>query len=204
MVMWNTPNLRDLVPATDGFWQTALLICGGIALLLLLGCTSIDGPTAEVGEWKNEWKERGARVADGASRAGEAVGDSVVTAYSGVKTGFEEPDGTNFGPYPKSYVATIKRHMLRFEGVSDEATFQFGKPEKGFMNKGILAGGKIDWQGYLIDLNIASTTFAGQSRSKSYVVRMKDGEVVEVHDAEYAAALRRLEANEPAPANRAR
>jgi hypothetical protein len=198
MVMWNTPNYGSRARR-------------GLSLLLLvsalgLGCSSLDGPTADVDTWKADWKDRSARMADGAAAAGDAVGESVTTAYSGVREGFEEPDHTNFGPYPKRYVRSIKRHMLRFEGVPDDANFQFGKPQKGFMNKGILAGGKIDWQGYLIDLNVETTTFAGQKRTKSYIVRMKDGEVVEVHDAAYSAALRRLEgeANVPPPARRAR
>ena len=127
------------------------------------------------------------------------------SAMRALRDGFEEPDATNFGPFPKKYVGTVKRHMLRFEGVPDDANFQFGRPERGFMNDGILAGGKIAWQGYLVDLNVETTTFAGQKRTKSYVVRMKDGEVIEVHDAAYSHALRRLEPKDaPPPAKRAR
>jgi len=196
--MWNTPSSGSR--ARRG-WFVFLLACA-----LGVGCSSIDGPTSDVDTWKADWKDRSARMADGAVRAGDAMGESVTTAYQGVREGFEEPDVTNFGPYPKEYVGTIKRHMLRFEGVPDDANFQFGRPEKGFMNKGILAGGKIDWQGYLVDLNVEATTFAGQKRTKGYVVRMKDGEVVEVHAAAYAAALRRLEPTPGAapPARRAR
>ncbi len=192
MVMWNTPSSRG--------WTSFLAACA-----LGLGCTSLDGPTSDVDTWKADWKDRSARMADGAARAGEAVGESMSTAYQGVRDGFEDPDQTNFGPYPKRYVSTIKRHMLRFEGVPDDANFQFGRPEKGFMNRGILAGGKIAWQGYLVDLNVETTTFAGQTRTKGYIVRMKDGEVVEVHEAAYATGLRRLEPKDAAPpARRAR
>lgn len=48
-----------------------------------------------------------------------------------------------------------------------------------------------------MDLKVETTTFAGQKRSKAYVVRMTDGEVVEVVDAEYAGAIHRV-SQEPA------
>jgi hypothetical protein len=52
---------------------------------------------------------------------------------------------------------------------------------------------------------VETTTFAGQKRTKSYTVRIKDGEVVEVHDAAYSSALHRMEPSAaPPPARRAR
>jgi hypothetical protein len=70
------------------------------------------------------------------------------------------------------------------------------------MNAGILAGGEVEWQGWLVDVEIETPTFAGQKRSKAYVVRMRDGEVEEVHDARYAHALRRVEPASPASRSR--
>jgi len=187
MVIWHTPSSLP-----------ALLLASCLAVGLA-GCTSIDGPTEDVDSWKSSWKNRASAVGDGASSGAKAVGSSVATAYRGVRDGFEEPEARRFGPYPKGFAEAIRRHMIRFEKVSEEASFRFGKPEKGFMNAGILAGGKIQWQGWLVDVSVVTHSFAGQKRSKGYVVRMTDGEVEEVHDARYDDALRRLSAEqEPA------
>lgn len=169
----------------------------GLALLGLPGCTSIDGPTRNVDQWKKHWSKRATEVKDGAARGAEAVGDSLGTAYRGVRDGFEDPRKGAYGPYPKGYAEAIRSHMLRFEGVPQDASFRFGKPERGYINRGILAGGEIEWQGWLVDMEIETTSFAGQKRTKAYVVRMTDGEVVEVVDAAYAGAIHRL-SQEPA------
>jgi hypothetical protein len=187
MVTWHTP--RCLLP-----------LLASLLLLLGAGCTSIDGPTEDVDEWEDGWKERAVKVKDGAAAGASAVGESIGTAYKGVRDGFEEPNPNGYGPYPKGYAAAIRRHMLRFEGVPEEATFQFGKPERAWINDGILAGGEIEWQGWVVDLEIGTKSFAGQLRTRGYVVRMTDGEVEEVQDADYAGMIRRLEPREPASA----
>jgi hypothetical protein len=164
----------------------ALLACG-----LLFGCTSIEGPTSDVDTWKQSWKQRAGAVADGAGRGAEAVGDSLGTAYQGVRDGFEPPKPDGYGAFPEHYAAHIKHHMQRFEGTPDDASFQFGRPVRAYTNKGILAGGQIEWQGYVVDVKIETSRF-GQKRSRDYVVRMRDGLVVEVADASYASGIARV------------
>ena len=192
MVIWRTP--RGL---------KALLV----APLLLLGtqgCTSIDGPTEDVDSWKSSWKNRAVAVKDGAAAGAAATGRAMGTAYQGVRDGFEEPDAKAYGPYPKGFADTIRRHMLRFEGTPKEASFRFGKPEKAYMNDCILAGGGIEWQGWVVDVEVTTKTFAGQARTKSYAVRMTNGEVEEVQDADYAkASINRL-SEEAQPASAAK
>ncbi len=192
MVIWRTP--RD---------PKALLLAPLLLGLLLgtQGCTSIDGPTEDVDSWKTSWKNRAVAVKDGAAAGAAATGRAMGTAYSGIRDGFEEPTADAYGPYPKGFADAIRRHMLRFEGTPKDASFRFGKPEKAFMNAGILAGGKIEWQGWVVDVEVETSTFAGQKRSKSYTVRMTDGEVEEVQDARYAeASVHRLSQQEPAAA----
>ena len=181
-------------------WRTPRRLLALLLVLTWLGpaCSSIDGPSSDVDTWKDDWKGRAVAVKDGAARGAEVVGDSLGTAYRGVRDGFEEPGAGAYGPYPKGYAEAIRRHMLRFEGTPDDASFKFGKPERGYMNDGILAGGEIEWQGWLVDLEVETTTFAGQKRTKAYVVRMSDGEVVEVQDAAYAGMLRRVGPASPA------
>ena len=70
------------------------------------------------------------------------------------------------------------------------------------MNRGLFQGGGIAWQGWLIDVQVETASrFEGQARTRGYVVRMREGEVIEVHNARYSAALRRVEANPPAAAS---
>jgi len=192
MVIWRTP--RGL---------KALLV----APLLMLGtqgCTSIDGPTEDVDSWKSGWKSRAVAVKDGAAAGASAVGRSMGTAYHGVRDGFEDPDDRAYGPFPKGFAEAIRRHMLRFEGTPKDASFRFGKPEKAYMNAGILAGGQIEWQGWVVDVRVETKSFAGQTRAKGYAVRMTNGEVEEVQDADYAkASIHRL-SEEARPASAAK
>jgi len=182
--------LRTILP-----WFAALLLCA---------CASAEGTTAAPGTFTSD-VERGARtVASATARGAEAVGDSLGTAYDGVTNGFEDPEHGAFGPYPKDYVRTVRNHMQRFENVPDTASFSFGQPERGYLNKGLLRGGKVEWQGWVVTIKIETATAFGQPQIDEYVVRMNDGEVVEVLRAKYASAIRRV-MQEPAspPAARA-
>ena len=90
----------------------------------------------------------------------------------------------------------VLENMLRFEDVPDKAGFRFGKPEKGYLNKGLFRGGDIEWQGWVVDLAIESTTVFGQPHTDEYVVRMNDGDVVEVLEKRYSSAIRRVSQDE--------
>jgi hypothetical protein len=173
--------------------------------LVCCACTSLEGTTADTDTWTSEVKEGSKKVAAATARGAEAVGDSIGTAYRGVSKGFEDPADKAYGPFPHNYVATIRKHMLRFEDVSESASFKFGKPVRSYLNKGLLRGGDIEWQGWIVDVGIETTSAFGQPHSDEYVVRMNDGDVVEVLDAKYAGALKRIEpAPAPVPASRAR
>ena len=170
-----------------------------VAAVALAACSSLSGPPQETDQWKAEWKGRASRWADGASRGASAVGSSLGTAVRGVRTGFEDPDEDGFGPYPRNYAQTIKSHLVRFEGIAPDASIRFGRPEKGYITQGILRGGGVVWQGYLVDVEIEHVSkIESQSRTRTYVVRLRDGEVIEVHSAQHTAALRRLSASVPA------
>ena len=175
------------------------------AAFLLCACTSLEGTTADEETWTSEMKQAGATVANATARGAGAVGDSLGTAYKGVTTGFEDPANSAYGPYPKDYVHTIRKHMMRFADVPETASFRFGKPERSYLNKGLLRGGEVEWQGWVVDVAIETTTAFGQPHTDEYVVRMNDGDVVEVLEAEYAGALRRIRQDPPStPAARAK
>lgn len=183
------------------------VLCLALAALLQSACATYSAPAQESDDWAHEWKERASNAAEGAAKgatvAGEAVGDAMGTAYHGVTHGFEDPDASAYGRYPKNYADAIRKHMIHFKGVPADASFTFGKPEKGYMNKGILAGGGVAWQGYLVEVQIEEDSlFASQRKPRQYVVRMRDGDVVEVIEADYAGALRWAEREKSGPADR--
>lgn len=188
----------------------SLVLCLVAAAVLASGCASYSAPAQESDDWAEDWKQRASKAAEGAAKgasvAGRAMGSAAATAFHGVRHGFEDPDDTAYGRYPEGYATTIRKHMTRFEGVPKDASFRFGKPGRGYMNKGILAGGGVAWQGYLVEVTVEEDPlFESQRKPDHYVVRMRDGDVVEVIDAEYASTLRwaeRREASDSPPAAR--
>jgi hypothetical protein len=172
-----------------------------IAAFLVGACTSLEGTGARVETLTTDVRDGTVRVAAVTARGAEAIGDSVGTAYRGVKQGYEEPESQAYGPAPRNYASTIRRHMLQFERVSRTASFSFGQPVKGYLNKGLIRGGEIEWQGWLVDLQIASTSRLGQPQVDEYVVSMKDGEILEVIEKDHAGAFQRVPSDRaPVPA----
>jgi hypothetical protein len=140
-------------------------------------------------------------VGAGTARGARAVGSSLGTAYRGVRQGFQDPaNAAAYGPYPKGYASVIRKHMLRFEGVDERASFEFGEPVRSYQNKGLFRGGEVEWQGWIVDVSIHTTGAFGQPRTEAFVVRLSHGDVVEVVEAAYAGALRRVPAAEAAGA----
>jgi hypothetical protein len=175
------------------------------ALLLFCACTSLEGPTADTDTWTSEVKQGTEKVASATARGAKAVGSSIGTAYRGVSNGFEDPASKAYGPFPKNYVAVIRKHMIRFEEVDPSSGFEFGQPARAYLNKGLLRGGDIEWQGWIVDVSVKTITAFGQTHVDEYVVRMAEGEVVEVMEARYAGALKRVTTeHKQVPASRAR
>jgi hypothetical protein len=171
------------------------------AASLLCSCTSVQGTRTIAAELTQDVQVGGEKVASASVRGAEVVGESVGTAYRGVKKGFDPPATDAYGTDPLDYVNTIRKHMLRYEGVEQTASFQFGKPARAYQNKGLLRGGEIDWQGWVVDVAVATKTPFGQPDTREYVVRLTDGDVVEVIEKAYAGAIRRVSADGSAPAS---
>ena len=182
-------HLEMVIMRTIALWIAAALLCS---------CVSLERTTAHVEDLTTDVREGSHKAAEVTARGAEAVGESVGTAYHGVREGFSEPDSQGYGPGPRDYVAAIRRHMLRFERVSATASFSFGKPVRAYLNKGLLRGGEVEWQGWLVDLAIETKTPFGQPQVNQYVVSMKDGEIVEVIESAHAGAFRRV-SEDPAP-----
>jgi hypothetical protein len=189
---------------------SSLLVC--VLAAFALGCATYSQPAAEPAAWAAEVrgtvKQTAARTAKVTARSTAAASEAMGVAYHGVKNGFEDPDAAAYGAYPRDFATAIRKHMQHFLGVPAHASFQFGKPEKGYLNKGLLLGGAVAWQGYLVEVRVVEeAVFESQVEPDAYVVRMRDGDVVEVMRAEYASGLRwpereaRARAAEPVVAN---
>ena len=171
-------------------------------LFLLIAATALCScARPDRGTWRTDITEGTQKVASatvrGAEVTAEVVGESMGTAYRGMKNGYAPPDQDAYGPRPRDYVNQIRRHMLRFEGVKATASFQIGQPVRAYLNKGLMRGGDVEWQGWLVDVEIQTKTALGQPDVGHYVVSMKDGEIVEVMEKEYASAFQRVPADPP-------
>jgi hypothetical protein len=180
--------------------RTCLLV---LAASLLCACASGEGEHSNGAKWtelKADTRKAASATARGAEATADAIGDSVGTAYRGVKNGYQAPENDAYGSYPRDYVKTIRKHMLRFEGVKETARFRFGKPVRAYLNKGLFRGGEIEWQGWVVDLDIETKTRLGQPQVDAYVVTMKDGDIVEVIEKAYAGAFQRVDGQPSVPA----
>ncbi len=74
---------------------------------------------------------------------------------------------------------------MRIRGVREDAGFSFGEPQRGYLNRGLLQGGGVAWRGYVVDVEVtARRGISRQIRTIPYVVRIRDGEVIEVHESD--------------------
>jgi hypothetical protein len=161
------------------------------AVLALGGCVSAPPPGEPAEDWRGDAARAASRAADAAGRAGAATwsaardaGAGMKVAAHGVSNGFAEPGaGADYGRPPRGYADLIRKHFLRVMRVPDSASFRFGRPQKGYMNEGLLRGGGVAWRGYLVDVEVVrpAALFGDEIRSTPYVVRLRDGEVIDVH-----------------------
>ena len=173
-----------------------------LACLLFAACAST--PEEEVADKP----DLGRGVIEGSKAVGIAMKDGAVafgrgmsTAYRGVRHGFQAPaDEAAYGPFPKHYVDNVKKHFFRVLRYPDDTRFVLGRPLRGFMNQGLLRGGGVAWQGWLVDVEVETVQSLTKHRAgRRYVVRLRDDEIIEVHKDD--TLLRRVEQY---PAKRAR
>lgn len=183
---------RTPPPAALAGWLCLL----GLVLVLALGpqgCASTADDPPDLGKAT-------VKVAHAMKSGAGAVGRGMGTAYRGVRSGFAAPDGeAEFGPYPADYVTALKRYFVLALRYPQDTSFRFGRPERGYLNQGLFRGGGIAWQGWLVDVQVETRQrLTGHRASRSYIARMRDGEVVDVHAD--GALLRRVEPRDPLPA----
>ncbi len=117
-------------------------------------------------------------------QAAQATAGGLGTAAHGLRRGFESPaHDAEYGRFPSDHAAAVQDHFRRVLRFPDSSSFRLGRPVRGYMNEGLLQGGGVAWRGYLVDVEVTrpASLFGSALRSQAYVVRMRDGRVVDVH-----------------------
>lgn len=193
-ITFSRADRSDPVPVT---WHTPLVLA---VALLLAACASAPDvpedaparPSASVHpDWRGDARQAASRASHAASavagatwQATRATGDALGTAAHGIRGGFERPAAdADYGGYPADCAGVVKAHFRRVLRFPESVSFRFGRPERGYMNKGLLQGGGVAWRGYLIDVEVTkrAALFGAKVRPQAYVVRLRDDEVVDVH-----------------------
>lgn len=153
-----------------------LLACAG------LGCASTSAQDPDYGE-PPDLAEATIAFAGAVKTGAGAAARGMGTAYRGVRSGFAEPDdAAACGPYPKNYVRLVKHHFQRVLRYPEDTSYRLGRPARGYMNQGLLRGGGVAWQGWLVDVDVETRQkLTGHRSARHYIVRLRDGEVVDVH-----------------------
>ncbi|MCG8588326.1 MAG: hypothetical protein MJE66_03470 [Proteobacteria bacterium] len=163
---------------------TAVGLVAAAASLGALGCASSGGTEAAPAQQADASPSRTRRVL-------RAMKDGI-TSVPVPSVRYEEPTSTDYGRYPRNYAKLVKRHLIRFMSFPEDAEYRFEKPQKGYMSKGLIQGGGVAWQGYLVDIEIVKHMWLDQTESKRLVARVRDGEIVDVHSDPEDPLLHRL------------
>ena len=145
------------------------------------------------------WRERTSKVAGatgrglktaavvvgrGVATGATAVGRGMGTAYRGVSRGFQRPEAqAEYGPYPDQYAELIPKHFVHVLDFPRNARFKLALPQRGYMNKGLLLGGGVAWQGWVVEVEVQLDGGWGRDEpvTQQYSVRIRDDFVVDVH-----------------------
>jgi len=181
--------------------RTALALAAA-AGLGLGGCAAPSGPGPEAGaaaaselpasaDWRTDAARAASRAAATLGEAAEATagaarvaGASAKTAAHGLRRGFERPAASaDYGAPPSDAPGAIRSHFRHVMRAPEDASLRIGRPRRGYMNHGLLRGGGVAWRGWLVDVEVTqrASLFGDERRSQAYVVRLRDGEVIDVH-----------------------
>lgn len=162
-----------------------------LACLLLVGCASSPEDASQRPDLAKGMIEGSKAMGQAVVGGAEAIGHGMGTAYHGISNGFQEPSDAAYGPPPRGYVDKVKKYFFRVLRYPEDTRFTFGRPVKGYMNQGLLRGGGVAWEGWLVDVDVETVQgLTGHRADRSYVVRMRNGEIIEVH--KDATLLRRV------------
>lgn len=85
----------------------------------------------------------------------------------------------DYGPRPDNYQELIKRYFAQTLHDPASARFRFGEPYTGYLQQGLLLGGRVQQAGYFVDVWVQAKMPSGEyTPEKHLVVLIKNGEVL--------------------------
>lgn len=160
--------------------------------------TEAPASLAQTG-WESA-KATSARVGSETLRLGAIAGDRLGKVAKGtgqavkkVRLKYQEPGPkADYGAPPKHAVRAVKRHFAKVLRYPESAGYRFGEISRGYMNDGLARGGEVVWYGYLLEVRVESKRWLAKNPEREdFVVRFRDGEVVDVHRGREPALLHR-------------
>ncbi len=157
------------------------------ASLAQTGWESAKATSARVG---SETLRLGAMASDRLGKVAKGTGKAVKK----VRLKYQEPGPkAEYGTAPKHAVRTVKRHFEKVLRYPESAGYRFGEISRGYMNDGLARGGEVVWYGYLLELRVESKRWLAKDLEREdFVVRFRDGEVIDVHRGREPALVHRL------------
>lgn len=106
----------------------------------------------------------------------------VLLSLQGCASMFKQPPlEADFGTPPVHYEETIKAHFDNVLIDPESARYQFSTPIKAYGNKGLVWGGGVSWQGWLVDVYVnAKNRYGGYTGRKLYAVAFKGEQIYRV------------------------
>lgn len=98
--------------------------------------------------------------------------------------GFQSPQpGADYGAYPSNYVDIVHEYFNQILKDPESARYRFDQPERGYMNHSLIYGGDVAWHGYLVKVDVnAKNSFGGYVGYTPYIVKIRDGKVIGIHN----------------------
>ncbi|HIO96064.1 MAG TPA: hypothetical protein EYG67_04510 [Campylobacterales bacterium] len=87
---------------------------------------------------------------------------------------------SKYGYPPQNYQLTIKNYFSNKLKHASTAQYTFSSPQRAYKKKGFAYGGGVEWEGWMVDVSIATQNRTGRMLSpKPYMVLFKNSMIIE-------------------------
>lgn len=98
------------------------------------------------------------------------------------------------GIAPQNYENTIKDQFEKMLKDPDSARYKFGQPVRAYSNGGLIFGGKVEWAGYLVDVNVnGKNSYGGYSGFRPYMALFSGNQLVRIVEGSEDILVHRME-----------
>lgn len=120
---------------------------------------------------------------------------STVALLTACASSFEQlPPQASLGDPPIGFENAIKRHFESTLKDPESARYKFGRPIKAYANNGLIAGGKVAWKGYMVDVEVnAKNSYGGYVGYKPYMFFFTANTIYRVYEGNSHPLVHRLE-----------